>query len=84
MAFSQVGLNGYPIWTHFQPFAGQLLLSYSAMAVRPSPQKPEDYIPERYVAAFEEIRKALSVEQWFVIGQSLGAGLTLRYVLGPP
>ena len=50
----------------------------------PSPQKPEDYTPEKYVAAFEEIRKALSVEQWFVIGQSLGAGLTLRYVLAHP
>ena len=50
----------------------------------PSPETPEEYVPERYVEAFEEIRKTLGVEQWFVIGQSLGAGLTLRYVLAHP
>lgn len=50
----------------------------------PAPEDPADYAPEGYVKAFEHIREKLGVEQWFVIGQSLGAGLTLRYVLAYP
>ena len=50
----------------------------------PAPQDPHAYAPERYVEAFEHIREALGVEHWFVIGQSLGAGLTLRYALAHP
>ena len=50
----------------------------------PAPDDPYEYAPERYVEAFERIREALGVADWFVIGQSLGAGLTLRYVLAHP
>ena len=50
----------------------------------PAPKDPADYAPERYVMAFEHIREKLRVDRWFVIGQSLGAGLTLRYVLAHP
>ena len=50
----------------------------------PVPKEPYEYAPERYVAAFERIRAELGLEQWFVIGQSLGAGLTLRYALSHP
>ena len=50
----------------------------------PAPEDPADYAPERYVDAFERIREQLGVDRWFVIGQSLGAGLTLRYVLAHP
>lgn len=50
----------------------------------PAPKDPADYAPERYVMAFEHIREKLNVDRWFVIGQSLGAGLTLRYVLAHP
>ncbi len=50
----------------------------------PAPHDPDEYAPERYVAAFERIREALGVADWFVIGQSLGAGLTLRYALAHP
>ena len=50
----------------------------------PAPPHPEDYAPERYVAAFERIRQTLGIADWFLIGQSLGAGLTLRYALTHP
>ena len=50
----------------------------------PAPPHPHDYAPERYVAAFERIRERLGIADWFLIGQSLGAGLTLRYALTHP
>ncbi len=50
----------------------------------PSPDAPECYTPEAYCAEFESIRRALGAERWFVIGQSLGAALTLRYALEHP
>ena len=45
----------------------------------PSPSAVWLYEPEQYVSQFEIIRKALSAEQWFVCGYSLGAALTARY-----
>jgi pimeloyl-ACP methyl ester carboxylesterase len=50
----------------------------------PSPPDPTAYHPDSYVAAFEEIRRDLGVDQWFVLGHSLGASLSLRYVLDHP
>lgn len=50
----------------------------------PSPEDPAAYAPEAYVAALEAIREALGVDQWFLLGYSLGAGLTLRYALTHP
>lgn len=50
----------------------------------PAPQALEAYHPDRYVEAFEEIRRALGVERWMLGGQSLGAALTLRYALDHP
>lgn len=50
----------------------------------PSPEDPESYTPDAYVAAFDRIRQALGAERWFVLGYSLGAGLTLRYALTCP
>ena len=49
-----------------------------------SPSDPEDYHPARYVAGFEAIRRELGVPRWFLLGYSLGAGLTLRYALEHP
>jgi len=45
----------------------------------PTSDHPEDYRPQAYIDAFEDIRRKLGAEQWFVGGYSLGAGLTLRY-----
>ena len=50
----------------------------------PSPADASAYAPQNYVREFERIREALGVERWFVCGQSLGAALTLRYVLDAP
>lgn len=50
----------------------------------PSPTAAECYDPDYYVDCFERIREALGAERWFVLGYSLGAGLTLRYALTHP
>lgn len=50
----------------------------------PSPADLESYDPESYVAGFERIRGSLGAERWFVLGYSLGAGLTIRYALTHP
>src|SRR5438876_425258 len=50
----------------------------------PCPDDPALYSPQHYVAQFEAIREALGTERWLVIGQSLGAALTLRYALDHP
>jgi len=50
----------------------------------PSPCDRQLYTPEAYVEHFEEVRAALGIAEWFVIGQSLGAALTLRYALDHP
>lgn len=50
----------------------------------PSPAGAADYSPEAYVEQFESLRDDLGAERWFVIGQSMGAALTLRYALDRP
>ena len=50
----------------------------------PSPDDPQRYHPDAYVAFFDTLRQRLGVEQWLVCGQSLGAALTLRYALTHP
>ena len=50
----------------------------------PSPEDAACYDPAYYLRAFEEIRTELGAEKWFVLGYSMGAGLTLRYALDHP
>ncbi len=50
----------------------------------PSPEDGDQYEPAGYIAAFEAIREELGVEKWFVLGYSLGAGLTMHYCLAHP
>lgn len=50
----------------------------------PAPETPQHYEPAAYVAGFEQIRAALGAERWFMLGYSLGAGLTIRYALTHP
>jgi pimeloyl-ACP methyl ester carboxylesterase len=50
----------------------------------PSPTDPARYEWEAYAAEFERIRDRLGARSWFTIGQSLGAGLLLRYGLAHP
>lgn len=46
-----------------------------------APSNASSYHPDAYVAAFEEIRRSLGAERWWLCGYSLGAGLTIRYTL---
>ncbi len=50
----------------------------------PAPADPACYAPDRIVEEFEWIRRELGVEQWLLLGYSLGAGLTIRYALSHP
>ena len=50
----------------------------------PAPAEPELYHPAGYVTGFERIRARLGAERWFLLGYSLGAGLTIRYALTHP
>ncbi len=50
----------------------------------PSPEDADCYTPAYYVRAFEAIRQELGVDRWFLLGYSMGAGLTLRYALDHP
>lgn len=50
----------------------------------PAPDEENAYSVGSYVAIFENIRRGLGVERWFLCGQSFGAGLTLRYALMHP
>ncbi len=50
----------------------------------PSPADPVAYDPESYVAGFEAVRREIGAESWFLLGYSLGAGLTIRYALAHP
>jgi len=50
----------------------------------PSPDDARWYRPDAYMEHFESLRVQLGVERWLLIGQSLGASLTLRYALDHP
>jgi pimeloyl-ACP methyl ester carboxylesterase len=50
----------------------------------PAPLEDACYHPEYYGRCFEQIRETLGAQQWFVLGYSLGAGLTIRYALDYP
>lgn len=50
----------------------------------PTPTDPDSYRVDGYVRQFEQIRGELGVPEWFVCGQSFGAGLAIRYALACP
>lgn len=49
-----------------------------------APDVPSFYTPDWYVGFFDALRAELNVDDWYIIGQSFGAGLTLRYSLTHP
>lgn len=49
-----------------------------------APADPEEWRPAAYLRRFEAIRAGLGAERWAICGQSMGAGLTLRYALEHP
>ena len=50
----------------------------------PAPEDEDAYHPDRYVDRFSALRELVAAERWFVVGQSLGAALTLNYAMSRP
>ncbi|MYA00229.1 MAG: alpha/beta hydrolase [Chloroflexi bacterium] len=50
----------------------------------PAPEAEAAYHPDRYVERFCALRELVEAERWFVVGQSLGAALTLNYAMSRP
>ncbi len=50
----------------------------------PSPEDEAAYHPDRYADRFTALRERAGAERWFVVGQSLGAALTLNYAMSRP
>jgi 2-succinyl-6-hydroxy-2,4-cyclohexadiene-1-carboxylate synthase len=50
----------------------------------PAPDDPRAYASSGYVEAFEALRKARGIDRWLLVGQSLGAGVMVRYALARP
>lgn len=50
----------------------------------PMPDDPALLHPLAYVEQFEKIRTEIGAKRWYIVGQSFGAGLTLRYSLEQP
>ena len=65
-------------------FARPVVVELFGHGRSPSPQGPPPYTLAGYVEQFEHIREAVGAERWLVVGQSLGAALTLRYALDRP
>lgn len=68
----------------FTPSCRPVVVELLGHGRSPAPQEAACYEPSQYVRQFERIREALGVERWYVVGQSLGAALTLRYALDVP
>lgn len=47
----------------------------------PTPDDPAGYTLDAIIAALDGIRRSVGVDRWWVCGQSLGAAMTLNYVL---
>lgn len=65
-------------------FCTPVTVSLWGHAGAPSPADQQAYHPDHYLAEFERLRRRLGQERWFLLGYSLGAGLTLRYALSHP
>ena len=50
----------------------------------PAPDDEAAYHPDRYTDRFSALRELVGAERWFVVGQSLGAALTLSYAISCP
>jgi len=50
----------------------------------PTPDDLAPYKVAAYIDFFERLRRRLEIKQWFICGQSFGAGLTLHYSAAHP
>jgi pimeloyl-ACP methyl ester carboxylesterase len=77
---SQWLLNLDALKDHCRPVTVELFGHHRS----PTPEQSACFEPAYYVRCFEAIRESLDIDRWFVLGYSLGAGLTLRYALEHP
>lgn len=76
---------------HWEPNLARLRQAYNLVIVdlpahglSAAPADPAAWHPDAMVARLDRIRADLGLERWLVVGQSFGAGLTLRYALQHP
>ena len=50
----------------------------------PAPDDLSRYEPEAYAERFTTLRESLGAERWYVVAQSLGAGVSLHYTMSRP
>lgn len=77
---SQWMLNLDALAEHATPVTVELFGHHDS----PTPEDPACYEPGYYMQAFDAIREAVGADRWFLLGYSLGAGLTLRYAIEHP
>ena len=68
----------------FSTFATPITIELLGHHLASSPTDSAAYSPSNYVVMFEELRKQLQIDRWFLGGCSLGAALTMRYTLNHP
>ena len=68
----------------FREFCTPVLVELWGHGRSPAPDDAKAYTSASYLRQFEAIRCELGVERWCLVGQSLGASLTLRYSLDHP
>ena len=73
----QWSLNQRALTKHFRLVAAELW----GHGKSPTPRDPACYGIDRYLEELENIRRDLSVDRWWVCGQSFGAGIAIRYAL---
>lgn len=61
-----------------------VLVDLPAHGSSAAPEPDRHWHPDAMVGALDAIRENLGLDQWFICGQSFGAGLTLRYSLQLP
>ena len=61
-----------------------IVLELYGHGLSPVPESVAEYHPQNYIQQFERIREMLDIPEWFLCGQSLGAGLTLNYAYTHP
>lgn len=50
----------------------------------PVPEDPSGYAPEAVLPAIDHVREQLGIDQWWVVGHSMGGAICARYALAHP
>ena len=71
-------------WTpqlHWQRSYRLVLVELLGHGRSPAPRDPACYTPECYNKMLEKVRKECGARHWFVVAQSLGAGIAFHYCI---